>query len=227
MRAVAAANDDSAMHDPLARLLEAAEALIPAWSGSNIGFHADVYYADLQAPPPGAHFSPEWGFQGMFQGTTGNWREYQHGELVALIEARAGQPDLTEIRKRSAEARDLVTDTHDDVLSILRSVKGPDAHLTDLIDIVAGLVVPTSDDYIAAILPTTMWSRDTTALSQGRRPAPHQEIVARVVHLRAPFDTAAQLAKLCSRAARHLARTQPHTGTAANPAGRACRTGCS
>ncbi|HEX9863391.1 MAG TPA: hypothetical protein VGC03_00330, partial [Acidimicrobiia bacterium] len=68
---VAARADDSAFADPLGALMTAAEDVARSWSGSNIGFHANVYYAGLRSPPPGMHFSSEWGFSGMSQGTRG------------------------------------------------------------------------------------------------------------------------------------------------------------
>lgn len=48
---VAARADDSAFKDTLSQLMEAAETVGRAWSGSNIGFHADVYYEGLAEPP--------------------------------------------------------------------------------------------------------------------------------------------------------------------------------
>lgn len=32
-----------------------------SWSGSNIGFHANIYYKDFSIPPANANFSIEWG----------------------------------------------------------------------------------------------------------------------------------------------------------------------
>lgn len=58
---------------PLDALEAAAEDVGRSWSQSNLGYQANVYYQNYQVPPPGAMFSREWGFQGMFQGTTGDW----------------------------------------------------------------------------------------------------------------------------------------------------------
>ena len=54
---------------PLESLKQAAEEIGRAWSGSWIGYHANVYYEDMKPPPPGDHFSLEWG-------PTGNWTEF-------------------------------------------------------------------------------------------------------------------------------------------------------
>ncbi len=47
--------------EPLERLEEAAIRIGKAWSGSCLGYHSRIYYRDLTPPPPGAHFSSEWG----------------------------------------------------------------------------------------------------------------------------------------------------------------------
>ncbi|MGI9120202.1 MAG: TIR domain-containing protein [Acidimicrobiales bacterium] len=206
MRTVAAAGDDATIQEPLARLLDAAQNVGRSWSGSSIGFHADVYYLGLRPPAPGHHFSQEWGFLGQFQGTTGPWPQYPHDDVIAEVERLADNPDLSEIRKESAEARELVADAQDDVLSMLRSVRDPDPHLTDLIEAVATLSVVTYDDAVQAFLPGRVMSRDTTALGQGMRAAPHQHVIANIIHIKGPFQAASDLAKLCDRAGRHLSR---------------------
>jgi hypothetical protein len=93
--------------------------VVRAWSGSSFGFHSRVYYADLEPPPPGAHFSSECGFQGQFQGTTGDWREHPHDEVVRFIRAKAGDPDLLEARAASEEAQSTWREVRSEVVSIL------------------------------------------------------------------------------------------------------------
>ena len=71
---------------PLKSLKQAAEEIGRAWSGSWLGHHANVYYSDLQSPPPGAHFSPEWGLENAFgQGTSGDWLEFDVNQVKDAI----------------------------------------------------------------------------------------------------------------------------------------------
>jgi hypothetical protein len=104
LSAVGARADDASFSEPLRALLAAAEQVGVSWSHSSIGYHALVYYTGLQVPPPGAHFSQEWGFSGTFQGTTGDWREYQHDDVIRQIEGMAGKPDLAPLREEARAA---------------------------------------------------------------------------------------------------------------------------
>jgi hypothetical protein len=80
---------------PLQRLADAAERVGRAWSGSWLGYHSRVYYADLAEPPPGARFSQEWGMMDTFaiRDTVGDWREYRFDDVVSAIQQYAGNPD--------------------------------------------------------------------------------------------------------------------------------------
>ena len=61
-----ASSDVKKLQPVLERLEETANSVGRAWSGSWLGYHARVYYAGLRPPPPGAHFSPEWGLRDAF-----------------------------------------------------------------------------------------------------------------------------------------------------------------
>jgi|SRR5712691_3588732 len=52
---------DAELQDQLRALQECCEEAGRAWSGSNIGYHAAVYYEGLKSKPPNVQFSPEWG----------------------------------------------------------------------------------------------------------------------------------------------------------------------
>ena len=51
------------VNGPIEAMERAARAVEKAWSKSWLGYQAYIYYRDLEPPPPGAHFSSEWGFQ--------------------------------------------------------------------------------------------------------------------------------------------------------------------
>ena len=47
------------LREPLARIQRSAEEAARAWSGSNIGYKATVYYRGLSPKPADSEFSPE------------------------------------------------------------------------------------------------------------------------------------------------------------------------
>jgi hypothetical protein len=52
-----------------------------------------VYYRELTVPPPGSHFSSEWGLDNaMGMGTRGDWLEYDPDYVRDTILERAGDP---------------------------------------------------------------------------------------------------------------------------------------
>ena len=85
----------SEITEPLRQLLQAAEEIGKAWSGSWIGYHANVYYKGLKPRPPGAHFSQEWGLMDAISNCgRGDWIEYDAEQVKTAIRERAGNPDL-------------------------------------------------------------------------------------------------------------------------------------
>ena len=84
------------LQGPLKDLWDAAEQVGRCSSGSWIGYHANVYYQDLRPPPPGVHFSSEWGPTGVFvpERTIGNWVEYDPSKVTRVIYEHAQNPDV-------------------------------------------------------------------------------------------------------------------------------------
>jgi hypothetical protein len=58
--------DVEAIRRPLDALEEASKKMNASFSGSWLGYHSRVYYANLQPAPAGANFSQEWGLKEMY-----------------------------------------------------------------------------------------------------------------------------------------------------------------
>ncbi len=219
----AARLEDPDIAQPLEALESAAGDLSRAWSGSQLGYHSTVYYVGFAPPPPGAHFSPEWGLKGVFQGSTGEWREYRYEDVLAVIRERAGNPDLSTAEYESKQAREAMQASQVDAVSVLHTflTAHPDEFLSSIKAEIEGLFVLTKSQGVRAQMPNggTFMSRDSVALSQGIRPAPHQEVLAEVVALRAPFLSSRELAVLVSRAAAHIERVTRNHQRASQPVG--------
>lgn len=194
--------------EPLDALQAAAEEVGRAWSQSNLGYQANVYYKDFQPPPPGAMFSREWGFMGMFHGTTGEWEICQVEQVTALIEKRAGEPDIGKSRARSDTVRPGIKELIEEARSLAAKIPLPhDAYLKENVEELQHISLPD----VALLARVQMrgvtgqiMTRDAQALEGGVQAAGHQIALANVAYIKAPYDVARRLASACERLGRHL-----------------------
>ncbi|MGJ5813622.1 TIR domain-containing protein [Paludibaculum fermentans] len=197
---------------PLDALEKSATDVGKAWGHSWLGYQSRVYYESLEAPPPGAHFSSEWGFKELHtMGTRGNWEEFAEDAIETEIRRRAGHPDMSNAQKASDTARDNFRHKRDDIISILRAAKGKhdDTFLEKLLDEAEREKAFTKADFIEYMRPSgQIMSRDMIALSQGLWTPPHLSILADVMSLKAPKRACESLAAIARRAFSHLERTE-------------------
>lgn len=197
---------------PLDALEKHAKEVGRSWSGSWLGYQSSVYYEGFKLPPPGTHFSSEWGFDSLFdQGTTGIWKEVQFDAVKSEIFLRAGSPDLTKIYESSASARERFEDRRSQILSILETYlsRRPDSFLQRLLEEAKNTKPLHSTHYIANVRPTSsIISRDALAVSQGIRTPAHVSVLAEVFELRSPQLCSTVLAKIIKQATAHLGRVE-------------------
>jgi hypothetical protein len=195
---------EGALSGPLDSLIETAKAVGKAWSGSVIGYHAYVYYADLVSPPPGHHFSSEWGLHR----SSGDWREYDPEDIRKLI-LEESEVDLDAAEELCDEARSSFEEQRDELISVLESI-GPsrDNYLDRVLDDVQKLKCPPAGSYFQRLLPNQLVSRDSLAISQGSRRPPHLALLCRASEIRATLTRCRDLAREALKAASHLERTQ-------------------
>jgi predicted nucleotide-binding protein len=202
----------SSVAPTLDELEEQASEVAKAWSGSWLGYHANVYYRDLSAPPPGAHFSSEWGLRETFSpGTRGHWEEFTADAVRAELFRRSGNPDLEPARRRAVTGQALVEEKRDQAASILHTVlkRRDDSFLAKLLEEVNDVKVLTQSDYLSYARPHgRLMSRDSLAVSQGLRTPAHLSVVADVAALRSPDVACDELQKIAGKAADHLARQE-------------------
>lgn len=196
----------------LQRVNEATERFSRASSASNFGFHACIYYRDFQPPPPGAHFASEWGLQDMFQGTTGDWVEYDRDQVRAAIMATAGDPDIGAAKARAEEARSVFREEQATVVSVLTACVrfSADEYVGKLKEKAESLSEPTEHLLSRAALSrfsnVQMMSRDAVAIGQGIHLAPHELVNIEVRAISLSFDKCRELATMARRAADHIER---------------------
>lgn len=108
LKKAASAVDSDDVAKPLDALEEAARTVGRSFSGSWQGYHSRVYYAGFSPPPPGAHFSQEWGLMDTYLssfGSRGDWREYDAKDVETHIRKLAGDPDLDKAHEAAVQHR--------------------------------------------------------------------------------------------------------------------------
>lgn len=197
---------------PVESLQKSSEYIGKAWSGSWFGYHSRIYYAGLEPPPPGAHFSKEWGLDAIFnEGSTGNWEEFSVEFVDTEIKKRAGNPDISQALELSRITEQIFEQTRDDLLSILRVANGHnnDQFLGKLIEEAQRIKINKDADFIDYFRPSgQQWSRDTLAIQQGLWTPPHISVLAKVLAIMSPRVSCESLIRIARRAFSHMERTE-------------------
>ena len=165
---------------PLSALRNACERAKRAWSGSNLGYHATVYFAGLE--PPSVEFSPEWGLMDRWpthQPHPG-WQQMDFETATAEILRSGLHPDVETIKTSLAQIRETFLNLREEATSILSTAPGgtKDSFLERKLQQVQALIATDADAIAADLINGPSWSRDSLAISQGKRLAPHQKLIS-------------------------------------------------
>jgi predicted nucleotide-binding protein len=201
-----------AIGKPLDAVEEVSKKLNASFSGSWLGYHSRVYYANLQPAPPGANFSQEWGLKdlpGSSLGSRGDWREFAPDVVKAHIFKSTGGETLDVAKEKARAARETFKSLRPEAISILENELAlqDDKFLAKLRDDLADLEPLSSGEVLQRWhRGGDVFTRDTTALGQGAKAPPHMEVLAEVVSIRQSFAACEHAAELCTKAASHLER---------------------
>ncbi len=197
---------------PLSALEDAARTVGRSFSGSWQGYHSRVYYADLSPPPPGAHFSQEWGLMdnyGTSLGSRGDWREYDAEDVKTHIRTLAGEPDLDAAQTEAETASMTFESAQAEIVSILQNeleTQG-DEFLSNLKREVEELHPMSAFDVAQRLSPKgQIMTRDTITLGQGTQVPPHMSIIAEVKAIQHAFGICGAASDIARKAASHLER---------------------
>ncbi len=179
-----------------------------AFSGSWLGYHSRVYYIGLRPPPPGAHFSQEWGLISMFEmGTSGDWQEYEDATISSAIFKTANSSDLSEISEMGLASKKVFESAKSDILSILALQPGEDKFLEDIKIQLTNLIPRNSTQITHDWTPKgQIVSRDMVAIGQGNRIPVHLILKSEIWAIRGNFAICSKASDLCAKAASHLER---------------------
>jgi hypothetical protein len=184
-----------------------------AFSGSWQGYHANVYYKGLQPPPPGAHFSQEWGLMRTLGslGSKGDWEELDPIMLVSELRKKAGKPDMAEVLSAAQSAIEIFKDAKSEIESILASAdtRGTDQFLNKLRGELEKLEPLTAGEVVLTWAPTGRFiTRDSVTFGQGTKIPPHKVILAEVASIQHSFGICASAAKIARKAGSHVERSE-------------------
>lgn len=212
LRAAAASGEDRNVEEPLALLEDAARAVGHSFSGSWMGYHSRVYYQGLRSPPPGAHFSQEWGLKDMAMttlGSHGDWEEFDPKYVEERIRHSAGNPDLTAAHAAEIAAAKTFDLSASDLRSILQGEldERSDSFLESLKSQAEKLGHMSPSNVAQHLAPRgQVMTRDTIVLGQGTQVPPHISILAEVLSIRNSFAICTAAAEISMKAASHLER---------------------
>jgi len=182
-----------------------------SFSGSWIGYHANIYYKEFRPTPPGARFSQEWGLMDLtfINETTGSWVEYDPEKVRNYILHCAGNPSLSEINDYEQQLRNVFEDSQSEIDSILTTVisDNDDKFIEKLKEESQNLEIVSVNDLISAASPSgQIITRDMIALNQGIITPAHISILAEVSIIQYAAKKCLELSKISRRVGSHLSK---------------------
>ena len=211
LSAAASAIERDEISQPLSALRTAVAEIGRAFSGSWLGYHSRVYYENFQAPPPGAHFSQEWGLMDTFgsMGSVGSWREYPFDEVKQHVLRLAGNPDLS-AASAAAEAADAAFNhAKAEITSIFQTELdgGADGFIQNLNEQLQTLEVLSPAEVADRLHQRgQVMTRDTIVLGQGTQLPPHISVKAELRAIEHSFAICKEAADIARKGASHLER---------------------
>ncbi len=210
LAAEAAAIQEDDIAKPLAALRNAVREVARSFSGSWHGYHARVYYADFVPPPPGAHFSQEWGLMETFSdGTQGEWREYDFEVAKTHVLDLANNPDLTRAEAARIKANRIFESAKADITSIFQTEleSAADGFLESLKNQLHELEVFSASDVVDRLTPRGQFmTRDTIVIGQGTQLPPHIAVKSELRSIEHTFAICNEASGIARKAASHLER---------------------
>lgn len=192
-------------------LLQRAKQFDISSSGSWLGYHANVYYKNFDAPPAGAHFDVEHGtaVTSYFSSYEPVWVERTEQEVLDLL-VNEQIKDAFAIAERQAErGLKLVNSVKADVSSILAIYLGAhdDSFVRRIDDEIVGIKVLNAFDIANNMSPKRqVITHDMKAVQQGARVPPHIKVQTRVIAALQPAAHCNELAEKLEKLAAHLSR---------------------
>jgi hypothetical protein len=163
-------------------LLRALEDVDASWSGSNLGHHAELYFREFELPSLGERFDPEWG---TIHGLAPGWDARSVDDVSSHVEPRAGVA-IDDLHTRADEHVATCRSLRDEISVASAPLMGLASHERErsLIDALEAHDWGTAP---AMSLAGGM-TRDSQAIAEGMRLAPHKQYWRRVARARSKAE---------------------------------------
>lgn len=150
-----------------------------SWSGSWIGYHADLYFGDFERPGRGSHFNIEWGG---IHGIPEGWRDRSYSEVSQHIEALS-KSSIAPLEKLSKEVHNRVRPLYQDAQALITPIlENAGETSKGLLENLQNVDWGTSQAaYLSQVRPSQLVSRDSRAVAQGMKVPPHIAFRAKAV----------------------------------------------
>jgi len=171
------------IEDGLARgsqLRDAARKIGDSSSGSWVGWHSRMYYRDFREPPVAETWDTEWGG---INGVSDAWQDKSLPEIQDAIE-RLASMSLADLATTADRVREICQPLQQELLTILTPICDladlqREAEMLGEMESIAWITPP--GNFVQAMAPAQMMSRDSVALHQGMQAPLHLNVEAAIV----------------------------------------------
>jgi hypothetical protein len=163
---------------------KAIESVGKAWSGSWIGYQANVYKADLQPRQAGDHFDTDWGTDEYLSETMGEWAVFTHESICDESTRRSGKVDKDLITATAKEVGRVFDECKTELLptfDAIISTQGDEVLKTKLEELANLTQHVSARKFIETFAPNQIASSDTRAIQGGRHTPSHYRVYAWVL----------------------------------------------
>ena len=183
------------------------DCLAKAFSGSWLGYHSRIYYANFQPPAPGHNFSSAWGFARYSSNPNSeNWHEFQADAIRQVAFSNVDPKYWERLETISNSAREVFDDHREKIRTILdilleNKKVATVERLREDIEKISGRITTTA--FVHNMAPKgQIMSHDMEAMTQGIQVPPHVLLLAEHLSFLSSFTALEQVAKV-SRSVLH------------------------
>jgi predicted nucleotide-binding protein len=198
------------------KLMAAVDEVGKAWSGSWMGYQANVYTADLKPSQPGEFFDSEWGNMERFSNRSyGPWAEYNGEAIFAEVFRRAKLPQ-DYLKNESLQVGKVFEECKTEIIVTLEAALGvnEDKVLRESLDVVNKMKSHLSaSSVVQGMMPKQFMSRDSRATQGGIMVPPHITVQARLTERTSYGTNICELGRRARRIAAYLEKARKMKGS--------------